>query len=147
MTDSFAERTFTLAASAARTADGTGTAVETNGKSVIYMVVCEFTDKKTDASDKMDVFVDVLVGSLWVNAIHFTQALGNGTDAQKEYACLIPGSNPTAAGSVADFSSDLTSGKVRHDAFGSSMRARWDFTDGGDGGVASFTFSVIAYAL
>ena len=144
MVDSLYERTIELAASAARTADGTGTAFETDGKRVAYMVVCEFTDKKTDATDKMDVFVDVLIGTKWVNAIHFTQALGDGTDAQTEYAILVPnGSNTT----VTVATSDLASGAVRGDAFGSSIRARWDFTDGGGGGVATFTFSVIAYAI
>ena len=144
MVDSLYERTIELAASAARMADGTGTEVELNGKHLCYVVLCEFTDKKTDATDKMDVFVDVLVGSTWINAIHFTQALGDGTDAAKEYAILAPNGNNTT---VTVATADLASGAVRGDAFGSSMRARWDFTDGGGGGVASFTFSVTAYGI
>ena len=144
MADSYYESTITLAASAVRNTDGTGTAVETKGRRKRYMVVCEFTNKATDADDKMDVYVDVLVGTKWINAIHFTQALGNGTDAQVEYAELCPsGANTTVTVATAD----LASGAVRGDAFGSQMRARWDFTEGAGGGAGTFTFSVIAYAI
>jgi hypothetical protein len=141
---SFPGNLITLAASAARVADGTGTAVLIDGKKVAYIVVCEWTDKKTDATDLMDVFVDVLVGTKWINAIHFTQAKGDGTDAATEYAVLCP-SGANTAPTVA--TADLASGAVRGDAFGSQMRARWDFTDGGGGGAATFTFSVTAYAI
>lgn len=144
MPDSYYESTLTLAASAVRAADGTGTAVDTDGKRVAYMVVCEFTNKATDADDKMDVFVDVLIGTKWINTIHFTQALGNGTDAQTEYATLAPSGANTI---VTVATADLASGAVRGDAFGSSMRARWDFTEGAGGGAGTFTFSVIAYAI
>jgi hypothetical protein len=144
MTDSFAERTITLAASAVRAADGTGTAVATKGKTAIYMVVCEFTNKATDVDDTMAVYVDVLVGTTWINAIRFTTALGNGTDSQVEYAMLVPGGGNTT---VTVATADLASGAVRGDAFGSSMRARWDFTEGAGGGAGTFTFSVICYAI
>lgn len=135
----------TLAASGARTATaGTnGTAAAVNGERFAYIVLCEFTAKATEVDDTCDVYVDVLVGATWINAIHFTQALGNGTDAAKEYAILCPsGSNVTVTVATAD----LASGAVRGDAFGSQIRARWVIVDGG-GDAASFTFAVTAYAL
>ena len=135
---------FTLAPSAVRNTDGTGTAVVLSGKRTAYMVVCEFTNKATDADDLMDVYVDVLVNTTWINVIHFTQALGNGTDLQIEYAVLVPGGGNTT---VTVATANLASGAVRGDAFGSQMRARWDFTEGAGGGAGTFTFSVIAYAL
>lgn len=144
MSDSFAESTITLAASAVRVADGNGTAYETNGKRIAYDVVCSFTNKATDSTDKMDVFVDVLIDTLWVNVIHFTQALGDGTDSQVEHACITPANQNTTVTAV---TSDCASGVCRPGITGSQIRARWDFTDGGGGGAATFTFSVVAYAL
>lgn len=141
---SFPGQEFTLAASAARTADGTGTAVVLNGLKTAYIVVCEFTAKATNADDTMDVYVDVLVGAKWINAIRFTRALGNGTDAATEYAVLCPSGANT---DVTVATADLASAKVRGDAFGSQMRARWDITDGGGAGDPSFTFSVTCYAI
>lgn len=132
-----------LAASAVRVADGTGDAVLLNGKYSGIVVVCDFTNKATDATDLMDVFVDTLIGTVWVNVIHFTQALGNGTDSQIEIGNLTPGNQNT---DVTVVTADLASGKVRPGVLGSQLRARWDFTDGGGGGAATFTFSVTAYA-
>ena len=147
MVDSYYETTLALAASAARTADGTGTTFNIDGRRVAYNVVCEFTAKAAAVGDKCDVYVDVLIGSTkWINAIHFTQALGNGTAAATEYAVLLPGSNPATAGDVTVATADLASGKVRSDVFGSSMRARWVVTDAG-AHAQSFTFSVTAYAI
>jgi hypothetical protein len=136
---------FTLAASAARTetAGTNGTAVDVNGKWVAMIVLCEFTAKATDVGDLCDVYVDVLVNATWINAIHFTQALGNGTDAAKEYAVLVPGGSNTT---VTTATADLASGAVRGDAFGSQIRARWIIVASGTDD-ESFTFSVTGYAL
>lgn len=136
---------FTLAASAARTdtAGTNGTAVTINGKWVFMNILCEFTAKGTDATDTCDVYVDVLIGSTWINAIHFTQALGNGTDAAKEYATLGASSSNTI---VTTATADLASGAVRADCFGSQIRARWVIVDTGTDD-ASFTFSVIGYGI
>jgi len=135
----------TLAASAARgaTAGTNGTAVAIDGSRRRFIVLIEFTAKATDANDTCDVYVDVLIGSTWINAIHFTQALGNGTDAAKEFAILDPANPGTSAINV---TSDASSGAVRPAAFGSQMRARWVIVDP-TGANASFTFSVIAYAV
>jgi hypothetical protein len=135
--------TYVLAASAVRAADGTGTAIVLNGKRIAYMFVCEFTNKATDADDLMDVYVDFLVGTTWINAIRFTRALGNGTDSQIEYAVIVP----SGSSAVTVATADLASGAVRSDVFGQQMRARWDFTEGAGGGAGTFTFSVTAYAI
>jgi len=136
---------FTLAASAAReaTAGTNGTAFVLNGERTAIIVLCEFTAKATDVGDTCDVYVDMLVNATWINAVHFTQALGNGTDAAKEYAVLVPsGSNTTVTTATAD----LASGAVRGDAFGSQIRARWVIVASGTDD-ESFTFSVTGYAL
>lgn len=145
MADSYYEKTLTLAASAARTptAGTNGTAFELDGKLAALMVVCEFTAKGTDATDTADVYVDVLVGALWINAIHFTQALGNGTDAAAECAVICPGGGNTAITSI---TADAASGVVRPNLFGSSVRARWIIVNTGAAD-ASFTFSVTAYGI
>ena len=135
----------TLASSAARTATaGTnGTAFPLAGIFSRVAVVCTFTAKATEVDDTCDVYVDVLIGSTWINAIHFTRALGNGTDAATEYAILDP-TNPGTDIVVA--TADAASAKVRPSLFGSQIRARWVIVDAG-GTAASFTFSVTGYAI
>jgi hypothetical protein len=136
---------FVLAASAARTdtAGTNGTAYVLSGERIACCIVCEFTAKATAAADTCDVYVDVLIGSKWINAIHFTQALGDGTDAATEYAVLCPsGTNTTVTTATAD----AASGVVRGDVFGSQIRARWVIVDDGADN-ASFTFSVTGYAV
>ena len=133
----------TLAASAARTADGTGTAVTGLGWRKRYVVLLDITASATDAADTLDVYVDVsLDGSTWLNAIHFTQQAGDGA-AAKEYAVLDPSSPGTATIAV---TSDAASGAVRPSLFGPQMRARWVIADAGTPGDQSHTFSVVAYA-
>ena len=136
---------FTLAASAARTptAGENGTAVEINGKWRDLIIVCAYTAKATDVGDYCDVYIDVLVGTTWLNAICFTRALGNGTDAQVEFAKL--GSNVTGAATVTA-TADCASGAVRPSMIGSQIRARWVIVNAGTAD-ASFTFSVYGYAL
>jgi hypothetical protein len=136
---------FTLATSAARTptAGTNGTAVELNGRVKDLIIVCEFTVKATDVGDTCDVYVDCLIGSTWLNAIHFTQALGNGTDSQIEFAKL--GSAVTGAATVTA-TADATSGAVRPSMIGSQIRARWVIVNSGTAD-ASFTFSVTGYGV
>lgn len=136
-----------LAASAARTATaGTnGTAYVTNGERSACAVLLEFTDKKTAAGDTCDVYIDFYVpqgdGGAWINAVHFTQALGNGTDAEKQYVLLTPAAGTTAPTVV---TGDASAGAARPEVTGSQIRARWVIVSGTD---ASFTFSVYAYGL
>ena len=113
------------------------------GERVALIFVCEFTAKATDVGDTCDVYVDVSIdGTKWINAIHFTQALGNGTDAATEYAVLIPSGTNTAP-TVA--TADCASGAVRGDLFGAQYRARWVIVDADANG--TFTFSVTGWAL
>jgi len=135
----------TLEASAAHiaTAGTNGTAVVVDGHRKRFIVLLEFTNKAADSNDTCDVYVDVLIGSTWINAVHFTQVLGNAADASKEFAILDPASPGT---SVISVTSDAASGAVRPAAFGSQMRARWVIVDP-TGANATFSFSVTAYAL
>jgi len=133
--------TLTLHTSAARTADGTGTGVATNGAA--HIVVLDITNKATDSNDTLDVYVDALIGTLWTNVIHFAQALGNGTDAERQVAVLCP-SGGTAP---VDCSADAAVNTVRGWGAGSQLRARWVIVDGGSDADQTFTFSVLAYAI
>jgi len=134
---------FVLTASSAKTVDGIGDAVDILGKWDALMVLCEFTLKATEVGDTCDVYVDFLVDASWINAIHFTQALGNGTDAQKEYAVIVPRGTNTA---VTEATANLASAAVRGDVFGSKIRARWVIVDVATLGNQSFSFSVTGYA-
>lgn len=138
------EEIITLAASAARTPTaGTNGDAYAVWRAKRAVVVCEFTAKATDEGDTCDVYVDVSpdAGTTWLNAVHFTQALGNGTDAAKEYAVL---DSNTPGTSAVDATSDAASGAVRPALFGGLMRARWVIVNTGTAN-ASFTFKVTAY--
>src|SRR3990170_1414007 len=136
---------FTLAASAARTvvAGATGTPVVFNGGRRRFVVLLDITASATEAGDTLDVYVDVLIGATWINAIHFTQQAGNGS-AKKEFAIL----DPAAPGAVViDVTTDAASGVARPAAFGSQMRARWTVGEANANANASHTFSVTWYAV
>jgi hypothetical protein len=135
--------TITLAASAARTANGSATGVFIGGERRRFVVVNAITASATAAGDTLDVFVDFsLDNSTWYNAIHYTQQAGDGA-ARTEYAVLDP-ANPGT--SVINVTADAAAAAVRPALFGPYMRARWEAVDGG-GGDTSHTFSVIAYAV
>lgn len=123
------------------TAGATGTPVVLNGERRKLIFVLDFTGKATDANDTCDVYVDALVGSKWINAIHFTQVVGNGAAASSEFA-VLDATNPGAV--VVSATADAASGAVRPGVFGSQFRARWVVVDP-TGSNASFNFSVTAY--
>jgi GrpB-like predicted nucleotidyltransferase (UPF0157 family) len=136
-------REITLAAAAARVAGAPTTgdtiAVDHWDKALF---LCVFTDKKTDSGDTCDVYVDVSPdgGTTWLNAVHFTQALGNGTDAASEYAVLYANTPGT---SIVVATADAASTAVRPTLFGNALRARWAIVNSGTDD-ESFTFSVTA---
>ena len=133
----------TLLASAARlvTAGANGTAVAI-GRFKRLLVLLNVTASLTDAGDTLNVYVDVTPdGSTWLNAIHFTQKAGN-TAAIKEWAVLDP---TQGAATVTDVTADAASGVVRPSLFGVQARVRWVIVEGVGAGVASHTFSVVAY--
>ena len=135
----------TLFASAARGAgvNQAGTAVIVNGERSRFAVELVVSAAQTEVTDTLDVFLDVLAadGVTWLNAIHFTQVLGNG-GAKKYFAVLDP-SNPGTA--VIDASADAAAGAVRPGLFGPQLRGRYTIVDAG-GAAAGFTFAVTAYA-
>ena len=136
----------TLKASSAVTATaGTnGTAVYLAGERRRYIFLLTLTAAATDVDDTLDVYIDwSLDNSTYYNGGHFTQILGTGADSQKFYMVFDP-SNPGTA--VIDATSDAAAGAVRPALFGAYVRARWVVVNPG-AGAASFTFSVIGYAL
>ena len=132
-----------LLPSAARgaTVGTNGTAFPVPGR-VAFAILLEFTAKADDVDDTCNVYIDMLVGSTWINAIHFTQVLGNAADASKEYALLMPSAQSTPIVATGD----AGSGVIRPMVIGSQIRARWVIVDP-TGADASFTFAVTAWAL
>lgn len=105
------------------------------------LFVLDVTAAGTDSNDTLDVYVDVsLDGVTWLNALHFTQVLGNG-GATKRYAVL----NHAAAAGTSDaaVATDASSGAVRPYLWGAQYRARYVVVDP-TGANAGFTFSVTA---
>lgn len=141
VTARLAGEAFTLAAHAARTANGTGDAVAGFGRFRRLGLLLEITASATDAGDTLDVYVDgSLDGATWFNLIHFGQQAGNGT-AKKELAILDPSAPGT---SVIAVTSDASAGAVRPAGFAPYLRARWAVADSGDGN-SSHTFGVMGY--
>jgi len=138
--------TLTLFASAARGAGvaQTGTAAIVQGERSRFCLLLDVTAAASEGTDTLDVYVDVLAAdaATWLNAVHFTQVLGNG-GAKKFFAVLDP-SNPGTA--VIDVTADAAAGAVRPALFGAQLRGRYTIVDGG-GVAASFTFSVTGYAV
>jgi hypothetical protein len=135
--------TFTLLAPAARgaTAGTNGTAIPVPTR-VAFAILLEFTNKADDVDDTCNVYIDILVGSTWINAVHFTQVLGNAADASKEYALLMPSADVVTL----DVSTNAGSGVVRPHVVGSEMRARWVIVDP-SGADASFNFGITVWAI
>jgi hypothetical protein len=135
---------FTLAASAARTADANGDWVFFGGERSRFVFLLDITASATDAGDTLDVYIDVSFDGTnsAANAVHFTQQAGNGA-AATEYAVL----DTTAPGtSVVTATADAAAGDVRPALFGAYYRARWAVVDSGDAN-SSHTFSVTGYAI
>lgn len=136
---------FTLAASAARTATaGTnGTAYCFDGERHRYIVILNVTAAATDVDDTLDVYVDWSLDDVtYFNGGHFTQVLGNG--GVKSFYMVFDPSAPGTAGVA--LATDAAVNTVRPSLFGPYMRARWVIVNPG-AGAASFTFSVLGYAL
>lgn len=137
----------TLLTSAARTdttANNTGSAITGLTWRNRYIIVLNCTSAATEAGDTLDVYIDVTIdGTTWLNAVHFTQILGNG-GAKKEYAVLDPSAPGT---STIAATSDAASGVVRPSMFGAQMRVRWTIVDVATLGNQSFTFGVTAFVI
>ena len=136
--------TFTLAASAARTAGANGSWVYFGGERTRFVFLLDITASATDAGDTLDVYIDVSFDGTNSagNAVHFTQHAGNGA-AAKEIAVLDASAPGT---SVIAVTSDAAAAAVRPSLFGAYYRARWAIVDSGDAN-SSHTFSVTGYAI
>jgi len=135
----------TLAASAARgaTAGTNGTEVYIGGERRRYIFILAVTAAATDVDDTLDVYVDWSLDNVtYYNGAHYTQVLGNG--GAKSFYVVFDPSAPGTAGVA--LSTDAAVNTVRPSLFGPYARLRWVIVDPGVG-VASFTFSVIGYAL
>ncbi len=131
----------TLLTSAARgaTAGTNGTAIPIYAERLIYTWLLDVTAAATDVTDTLDVYIDTLIDATWINAVHFTQVLGNG-GAKKFFATTMPENLGISTDITSDCAVGITRGIV-----GSEWRARWVIIDPG-AGAASFTFSLIGYA-
>ena len=137
--------TFTLAASAARTAGANGSWVYFGGERTRFVFLLDITASATAAGDTLDVYIDVSFDGTNSagNAVHFTQKAGD-TGAASEYAVLDASAPGT---SVIAVTSDAAAAAVRPALFGPYYRARWALVDGGGDANTSHTFSVTGYAI
>lgn len=136
--------TITLFALAARTvgAAQVSATFDLRGERRRFSIVNNITVSATDANDTLDVYVDFsLDAATWYNAVHFTQKAGN-TAARIEFATLDP---TTPAATVTDVTADAASGVTRPAVFGRYMRGRYTVVEFAGVGVASHTFSLVAY--
>jgi hypothetical protein len=136
--------TFTLAASAARTAGANGSWVYFGGERRRMVFLLDITASATDAADTLNVFIDVSFDGTNSagNAAHFTEQAGDGA-AASEFA-VLDATNPGT--SVISVTADAAAAAVRPGLFGAYYRARWAVVDSGDAN-SSHTFSVTGYAV
>lgn len=141
-------KTITLKASGAQTASTTGTLLEpiVDGRAfdqAIFML--DVTAAATAVDDTLDVYVDFSFDKVtWINAIHFTQVLGNG-GAKREVAKITKEglNDPDAVLAVA---ADCASGVTRNVGVLPYVRYRSVIVDA-DTDNASFTYSLTGILL
>lgn len=107
------------------------------------VVVLDLTATSGASGDTLDVFVDVLVGNKWVNAIHFAQIAGNA--AAGSWAASLNG-DMTLSSSVATpivITSDASVATARQFLMGQGLRGRYTLVDAGSHG-QGVTFSLYA---
>lgn len=129
--------TIAMAASAARTTSSNSADFDIGGFDTVT-VVLDVTAAATDAGDTLDVSIEALDGSTYIEVLHFTQVLGNG--GAKRFVATIKAEQLA----IADISTaTLAAGNIRH-FLTDTIRAKWAIVDSGDAN-QSFTFSVNAY--
>jgi hypothetical protein len=122
-------------------AAATGTPVYLGGERLRYLWVLTLTNAGDNVADTLDVFIDFsLDGTTYVNAVHFTQILGNGADALTFYASSVPTGTTTTPALTAD----AAVGTCRPALIGPYVRGRYALVNGG--GTHTFTFSLVGYA-
>lgn len=106
--------------------------------------VLDVTAAATAADDTLDVYIDFSPdqGLTWINAIHFTQVLGNG-GAKKELAKITANTGLATATAPLNIAADASSGAVRNISLFENVRYRAVIVDA-DTDNASFTYSLKA---
>ena len=135
------DETAALLASATQTSTNTGAAGVRLPTSDAMVFVLDLTNAATDSGDTLDVFVQTRVddgAANWLDVIHFTQILGNGSNTL-QFVSKISRSLATAEYEVG---TALGAAAVRH-IFGDEWRVRFVIVDSGDAD-QTFTFSVTA---
>ena len=128
----------TLEASGARSTDGTTTAVYVPAGERGLIAVLDVTSTNTgDVLDKLDIYIQTSIGSIWHDIIHFEQVDGTvGAGAERYVHKMIY----DATNAEYEEATGLAEKADRNYA-GDSFRVRRDVTDGG--GTHSFTYSVV----
>lgn len=141
-------KNITLKASGAQTASATGEAIEliTDAQQFNQLIfILDVTAAATEVGDTLDVFVDFSWDkSTWINAVHFTQVLGNG-GAKRELAKITKDvlNDPDA---VLNIASDASAGVTRNVGIPPYIRYRSTIVDVTTTSNVSFTYSLVGYA-
>lgn len=136
------EQATELLASAARTADGNGSAVSGLGKYSKLFFELDVTAAATEAGDTLDVFIQTTIdGTNWIDVVHFTQCTGDG--GAKRYIAKI---NASLAETMFENGTALAESAVRN-ILGDQYRVRWAIVDVPTADNQSFTFSVTANGI
>lgn len=138
-----------IKASGAQTTSTTGDGIQVTNENFEQrftqaLFVLDITALATEVGDTLDVMVDVSPdGETWFNAVHFTQAVGNGS-AATEVAKLNEGlfNDPDAVLAV---TSDASAGVTRNLGVMPYVRYRSTINDAVTTSNVSFTYSLKAY--
>ena len=102
--------------------------------------VLDVTDADTNASDTFDVSVQTkLDGTNWLDVVHFTQILGNGSDTLRFVAKVVA----DLATAEFEIATALGAAAVRN-LLGLEWRVKTVLVDGGGAGSPKFDISVVA---
>jgi hypothetical protein len=106
--------------------------------------ILDVTAAATAVDDTLDVYIDFSPdgGLTWVNAIHFTQVLGNG-GAKRELAKINANTGLATPTAPLNIAADAASGAVRNISLFEDVRYRAVVVDAGTDN-ASFTYSLKA---
>lgn len=125
-----------IQASGVQTTTGTGSAVKLPYEFKAVTFELDVTAAATAVGDTLDVTIQTKVDQTnWVDAVHFTQVLGNG-GAKRYLATLTTGINQT----MYEVGTALTAGSVRN-VWGDEWRVSWAIASSSS---PSFTFAVWA---
>lgn len=120
----------------ATTAYGSAVRLPRPENGVVFLL--NMTDKAAAAGDTLDVYVQTLISATWVDVVHFTQQLGNGTNDEEYFAKICT----AAAQAEFEEATALGAAAVRH-VIGDEWKVKYTIVDAG-GGTQSFRFDVQA---